>query len=99
MLLNEDSDAYCTFHTADRDQFLFRLFEHMCLGGQICQHEDNIDCYLDFTKQMYKDLIRYKLYSILLLTAVSYFSIPDIFCLVMYCSLFTLVYFCGLNVS
>ena len=58
MLLNEDSDSYCTFNESDREQFLFNLFEHLCLGGQICQYEDTIDPYLDITKQLYKDLIR-----------------------------------------
>ncbi|XP_076435645.1 cilia- and flagella-associated protein 300-like [Babylonia areolata] len=57
MLLNEDSDSYCTFNESDREQFLFRLFEHLCLGGQICQYEDSVEPYLDLTKQLYKDLI------------------------------------------
>ncbi|XP_070213027.1 cilia- and flagella-associated protein 300-like [Littorina saxatilis] len=57
MLLNEDSDCYCTFNESDREQFLFHLFEHLCLGGQICQYEDKIDPYLDVTKQLYKDLV------------------------------------------
>ncbi|XP_050389358.1 cilia- and flagella-associated protein 300 [Patella vulgata] len=57
MLLSEDSDNYDIYSDADRDEFLFRLFKHMCLGGQVCQFEDNIQPYLDITKQIYKDLI------------------------------------------
>ncbi|BFZ00484.1 hypothetical protein BsWGS_03523 [Bradybaena similaris] len=57
MLLNEDSDVYCEFTERERDEFLFLLFSHMCLGGQLCQFEDNVNPYLDVTKAVYKDLI------------------------------------------
>ncbi|PVD19007.1 hypothetical protein C0Q70_21566 [Pomacea canaliculata] len=57
MLLNEDSDSFCVFNETDREEFLFHLFQHICLGGQVCQYEDTVDPYLDFTKQLYKDLI------------------------------------------
>lgn len=37
MLLLEDSDNYDLFSASDRDQFLFRVFKHVCLGGPVCQ--------------------------------------------------------------
>uniref|UniRef100_A0A3P8T694 Cilia- and flagella-associated protein 300 n=1 Tax=Amphiprion percula TaxID=161767 RepID=A0A3P8T694_AMPPE len=40
-----------------RAEFLFRVFKHLCVGGELCQYEDTIDPYINTTKQMYKDLI------------------------------------------
>ncbi|GFS01509.1 hypothetical protein ElyMa_006424500 [Elysia marginata] len=57
MLLNEDSDVYCEFTETEREEFLFRVFSHLCLGGRLCQYEDNVNPYLDVTKAVYKDLI------------------------------------------
>merc|ERR1712043_46744 len=57
MLLIDDSDNYCIYSDAERDEFLFRIFKHVCLGGQYCQFEDTLDPYTDITKQLYKDLI------------------------------------------
>ncbi len=37
--------------------FIFSLFKHFCLGGQVCQYEDEIQPYLDVTKSVYKELI------------------------------------------
>jgi len=59
MLLLEDSDNYDMFTEEERSEFLFRLFRHLCLGGAVCQFEDTIQPYLDATKAIYKDLIRY----------------------------------------
>lgn len=59
MLLIEESDHYCLYSDTEKDELLFRLFRHLCLGGQICQYEDTVEPYLAFTKQLYKDLIRY----------------------------------------
>ena len=58
MLLIEDSDNYDMFTEEERNEFLFQLFRHLCLGGTICQYEDTIQPYLDATKAIYKDLIR-----------------------------------------
>ena len=58
MLLLEESDHYCLYSDSEKEEFLFRLFQHLCLGGQVCQYEDMVDPYLNITKQMYKDLIR-----------------------------------------
>ncbi|XP_005102588.2 cilia- and flagella-associated protein 300 [Aplysia californica] len=57
MLLNEDSDVFCEFNEKEREEFLFLLFSHICLGGRLCQYEDNIQPYLEVTKALYKDLI------------------------------------------
>nr|XP_014352185.1 PREDICTED: uncharacterized protein C11orf70 homolog isoform X2 [Latimeria chalumnae] len=56
-LLLEDSDDYEIFSQADRKEFLFCLFKHLCLGGMFCQFEDMIDPYLNTTKSIYKDLV------------------------------------------
>ncbi|OWF56688.1 uncharacterized protein C11orf70 homolog [Mizuhopecten yessoensis] len=57
LLLIDDSDNYCIYSDGEREEFLFCLFTHFCLGGKICQYEDNIDPYLEVTKQVYKELI------------------------------------------
>nr|XP_034329317.1 cilia- and flagella-associated protein 300-like [Crassostrea gigas] len=57
MLLIDDSDNYCLYSDSERDEFLFRIFFHICLGGRFNQYEDEIQPYLDVTKQVYKDLI------------------------------------------
>ena len=54
----EESDNYDIFNESDSKEFLFQLFKHLCLGGEVCQFEDNVKAYLDFTKLLYKDLVR-----------------------------------------
>ena len=58
MLLVEDSDNYDTYSAAEREEFLFQLFRHICLGGALCQYEDSVEPYLEITKLIYKDLVR-----------------------------------------
>ncbi|XP_071356420.1 cilia- and flagella-associated protein 300 isoform X2 [Trachinotus anak] len=58
MLQEEDSEHYYAVGREERGEFLFRLFKHLCLGGELCQYEDTIDPYINTTKQVYKDLIR-----------------------------------------
>ena len=58
MLLVEDSDHYDTFTDSERDEFLFLIFRHLCLGGALCQYEDSLEPYLEYTKMIYKDLLR-----------------------------------------
>ena len=58
MLLLEDSDNYDMYTQSEREEFLFLLFRHICLGGSVCQYEDDIKPYLDTTKLLYKDLVR-----------------------------------------
>ncbi|XP_062291411.1 cilia- and flagella-associated protein 300 [Scomber scombrus] len=57
MLQEEDSEHYHVIGRAERGEFLFRLFKHLCLGGELCQYEDTIDPYISTTKHIYKDLI------------------------------------------
>uniref|UniRef100_A0A665UB84 Cilia- and flagella-associated protein 300 n=1 Tax=Echeneis naucrates TaxID=173247 RepID=A0A665UB84_ECHNA len=57
MLQEEDSEHYYVVGREERGEFLFRLFKHLCLGGEICQYEDTLQPYINTTKQVYKDLI------------------------------------------
>ncbi|XP_021385077.1 cilia- and flagella-associated protein 300 [Lonchura striata] len=57
VLLLEDSDHYDLFTQLDREEFLFCLFKHFCIGGTLCQFEDVVDPYLETTKAFYKDLV------------------------------------------
>ncbi|KAF4077465.1 hypothetical protein AMELA_G00208310 [Ameiurus melas] len=57
MLLEEESDNYHVVSPHDRQEFLFRLFKHIVLGGEICQYEDFISPYIETAKTMYKDLV------------------------------------------
>ncbi|XP_069505776.1 cilia- and flagella-associated protein 300 [Ambystoma mexicanum] len=57
MLLMDDFDKYDIFSKADREEFIFCLFKHLCLGGALCQFEDMIGPYLETTKSVYKDLV------------------------------------------
>ncbi|KAF7473161.1 Hypothetical predicted protein [Marmota monax] len=57
VLLVEDSEKYEVFRQPDREEFLFCLFKHLCLGGSLCQYEDVLNPYLETTKLIYKDLV------------------------------------------
>ncbi|KAM9320435.1 cilia- and flagella-associated protein 300 [Gastrophryne carolinensis] len=57
VLLLEDSERFDIFSPSDREEFLFLLFKHLCLGGAVCQYEDAINPYLDTTKSIYKELL------------------------------------------
>ncbi|XP_047461495.1 cilia- and flagella-associated protein 300 [Mugil cephalus] len=57
MLQDDCSEHYHAVGREEREEFLFCLFKHLCLGGELCQYEDTIDPYINTTKQIYKDLI------------------------------------------
>ncbi|MED6263340.1 hypothetical protein CHARACLAT_003606 [Characodon lateralis] len=57
MLQEVDSEHYYAVGKMEREEFLFCLFKHLCLGGELCQYEDTIDPYISTTKKIYKDLI------------------------------------------
>ncbi|XP_056302836.1 cilia- and flagella-associated protein 300 [Danio aesculapii] len=57
LLLEADSEHDHIISPSDRQEFLFRLFKHMVLGGELCQYEDVIDPYIETVKIMYKDLV------------------------------------------
>lgn len=59
MLQEEDSDQYRVFGREERAELLFRLFKHLCVGGELCQYEDTIEPYISTTKKIYRDLIRW----------------------------------------
>ncbi|KAI9326318.1 hypothetical protein BDR26DRAFT_1013427 [Obelidium mucronatum] len=56
-LLMPEAESYPTFSETDRQEFVFHVFKAMCLGGKLCQYEDDIEPYLTVTKKVYKDLI------------------------------------------
>ncbi|GFS42360.1 cilia- and flagella-associated protein 300 [Trichonephila inaurata madagascariensis] len=56
MLLMEESDNYYLYEEIERKEFLFRIFQHFCLGGSLNQYEDNIEPYFLMAKTLYKDL-------------------------------------------
>lgn len=58
MLLMEDSENYDVYSAAEKEEFLYQIFRHVCLGGALCQYEDSIEPYLTVTKAIYKDLVR-----------------------------------------
>ncbi|KYN08156.1 PREDICTED: uncharacterized protein C11orf70 homolog [Cyphomyrmex costatus] len=58
MLLDEESEEYNLYSEYEKDEFVFRIFQMLVLGGTLCQFEDVIQPYLDITKKIYKDLIR-----------------------------------------
>ncbi|XP_075872317.1 cilia- and flagella-associated protein 300 isoform X2 [Nelusetta ayraudi] len=57
MLQEEESENYYAVGRAEREEFLFRLFKHLCLGGELCQYEDTVEPYISTTRRIYKDLI------------------------------------------
>ncbi|GIL45472.1 hypothetical protein Vafri_2707 [Volvox africanus] len=57
LLLNEDSENAGLYSEEDRDELLWRLFEHMVLGGSCCQFEDKLEPYVETTKRLYKELV------------------------------------------
>ena len=59
MLVSDESDYFDLYSEAEQDELLFRLFKHLCLGGSVCQYEDTVEPYLQATKLIYKDLVRY----------------------------------------
>ncbi|XP_058272102.1 cilia- and flagella-associated protein 300 [Hemibagrus wyckioides] len=57
MLLEEVSENYHVVSPCDRQEFLFRLFKHLVLGGELCQYEDVISPYIETAKTIYKELV------------------------------------------
>lgn len=57
MLLMEDSDNYNLYNEKEKNEFLFKVFRHLVLGGPVNQYEDTVDPYLNTTKLLYKKLL------------------------------------------
>ena len=54
----EDLDAYETVQDPKyQHEFIFKLFQHIALGGGENQWENNINEYLKVVKNLYKDLV------------------------------------------
>lgn len=58
MLLDEECPQYNLYLKDEKEEFIFRIFQLLILGGVLCQYEDILDPYLEVTKSIYKDLIR-----------------------------------------
>ena len=56
-IAHEESEQYLTFDEGMRKEFIFRIFQHLSLGGGMCQFEDTVKDYLEQTQQFYKDLV------------------------------------------
>eukprot|EP00041_Stephanoeca_diplocostata_P018092 m.375439 g.375439 ORF g.375439 m.375439 type:complete len:265 (-) comp20918_c0_seq1:1922-2716(-) len=57
MLLEDGCDEYGIFTPEDRRELIFKIFQHLTLGGPINQYDDNIGPYFNTTKEFYKSLI------------------------------------------
>ena len=58
MLINEDSEHYLLYDDDERNEFLFRIFRHLVIGGGMCQADEYLTSYLETTKQLYKSLVK-----------------------------------------
>lgn len=56
-LINPESENYCVFSDSLRNEFLFRIFMHVTVGGGINQYEDYVGEYMNVTKRFYKDFV------------------------------------------
>ena len=59
MLLCDDSENAELYSAEEREEFLLRIFEHVCLGGACCQFEDGLEPYLEMAKKIYKEMLRW----------------------------------------
>lgn len=57
VLLMDDSDHYDIFSDAERNELMFKLFQHLTLGGPLNQYEDEIGPYFETVKAFYKAMI------------------------------------------
>lgn len=62
MLLDEESSEYLLYVGSEREEFIFRIFQMLVLGGELCQYEEELKPYLKCTKNLYKDLIRFNIF-------------------------------------
>ena len=54
----EYPEAWYSIHSEKyQNEFIFKLFQHIAIGGGICQYETNIGEYLSVVKELYKDLV------------------------------------------
>ncbi|KAL5108941.1 hypothetical protein TcWFU_005266 [Taenia crassiceps] len=55
--LKRVSELYDLFTEAEREEFLFRLFKHFVIGGELAQPNEDLGAYTNFVRNLYKDLI------------------------------------------
>ncbi|KAJ3341670.1 hypothetical protein HDU93_004304 [Gonapodya sp. JEL0774] len=56
-LVDETSEHYDVFTTADRKELLLKCFAHLALGGKLCQYEDEVEPYTTLAKKVYRELV------------------------------------------
>ena len=57
-MLWEDSEHYVELQEPRiQNEFIYKLFQMVAIGGSICQYEENIKEYMDVIKNLYKDLV------------------------------------------
>lgn len=57
MFINEDSESYLAYDDDEREELLFHIMHRICIGGSMCQPEDNAKIYLSTAKQLYKEFV------------------------------------------
>jgi cilia- and flagella-associated protein 300 len=58
LLVNEDFEKYCELSESERSELLVHILRRLCVGGGLCQYDDDVDNYAEATKLLYKDLVR-----------------------------------------
>jgi hypothetical protein len=56
-LLDRDSEHFELFTPAERNELLFVLLTHLCVGGGLCQYENSVGPYLSVLRLLYRDLV------------------------------------------
>ncbi|KAM7535166.1 hypothetical protein Aperf_G00000088973 [Anoplocephala perfoliata] len=57
MLCAQESEFYKLYCESERAEFLFRLFKHIVIGGELVQPSEDFNVYTNFVRTFYKDLI------------------------------------------
>ena len=57
-LADSSSEHYQKINDQMANEFVFKIFRMLVLGGRLCQYEDSIKPYLTTTKALYKDCVR-----------------------------------------
>ncbi|KAF7232080.1 hypothetical protein EG68_05540 [Paragonimus skrjabini miyazakii] len=56
-LLDENSELSYVLTEKEKSEFLYKIFFHLSIGGELCQNEDNINEYAEFARKIYRDII------------------------------------------
>ncbi|VDK33889.1 unnamed protein product [Taenia asiatica] len=52
-----ESEFYNLFTRTEREEFLFRLFKHIVIGGELSQPNEDLGVYTNFVKNLYRDIV------------------------------------------